>query len=62
MPGSASEDLESGQENGKIVLEKAEDDSVVDWNGPDDPENPRNWSPLKRNVHVTLVSVYTLWA
>lgn len=24
--------------------EKGEDPNLVDWNGPDDPENPKNWS------------------
>ncbi|CEI61322.1 Caffeine resistance protein 5 [Fusarium venenatum] len=35
--------------SGRIVdKEKGKDVHVVDWYGPDDPENPRNWSRIKR--------------
>ncbi|KAI0820695.1 MFS polyamine transporter [Trametes gibbosa] len=43
-----------------LRLEKAEDSTsdsdvmVVDWEGPDDPENPKNWS-IKKKWAVTLV-------
>lgn len=36
--------------------------NVADWNGPDDPENPLNWSPFKKNLHVAIVSLFTLTA
>ncbi|KAJ8606654.1 hypothetical protein MRB53_040790 [Persea americana] len=26
--------------------------SALDWDGPDDPENPLNWSPLKKGFHT----------
>lgn len=29
---------------------------VVDWDGPNDPENPMNWSPRLRWSHIMLVS------
>ncbi|KAG6816236.1 hypothetical protein H0H87_007563, partial [Tephrocybe sp. NHM501043] len=32
----------------------SEKDSVIEWDGPDDPENPRNWSKRRRWI-VTLV-------
>ncbi|KAI0161039.1 major facilitator superfamily domain-containing protein [Hypoxylon sp. FL1284] len=32
---------------------------VIDWDGPDDPENPLNWSSGKRWGHVTIVSLLT---
>lgn len=32
---------------------------LVSWNGPNDPENPMNWSTRKRINHVALVSVTT---
>lgn len=32
----------------KVDQEKGKDALVVDWYGPDDPENPRNWSRAKR--------------
>lgn len=38
------------------------DPNIVDWNGPDDPENPLNWSKTKKNLHVVIVSLFTLVA
>jgi len=26
--------------------------STADWNGPDDPDDPHNWSPRKRYAHI----------
>jgi hypothetical protein len=34
--------------------------NVVDWDGPDDPKNPQNWSPKKRVILIALVSFITL--
>ncbi|KAF7312747.1 MFS polyamine transporter [Mycena indigotica] len=33
---------------------------VVDWNGPDDPENPKNWSRSKKWAATAVVSAFTL--
>ncbi|GAQ03719.1 uncharacterized transporter C1529.01 [Aspergillus lentulus] len=30
------------------------------WDGPNDPENPLNWSSCKRNLHIIIVSLLTL--
>ena len=46
----------SGNENGpyneasgvKIDAEKGKDTSIIEWWGPDDPENPQNWSTVKK--------------
>ncbi|KAH8703333.1 putative MFS multidrug transporter [Talaromyces proteolyticus] len=36
------------------------DPNLVDWNGPDDPQNPMNW-PLSRKLVITVtISVITL--
>ncbi|KAE9379894.1 MFS general substrate transporter [Stipitochalara longipes BDJ] len=35
------------------------DYDIVDWDGPNDPENPLNWPRRKRVSHVVLVSVIT---
>ncbi|GJJ14206.1 hypothetical protein Clacol_008468 [Clathrus columnatus] len=32
---------------------------IVNWDGPDDPMNPRNWSPRKKWAAVGVVSSYT---
>lgn len=29
---------------------------TVDWDHPDDPENPRNWSASKSYGHVVIIS------
>ncbi len=49
--GTASEDNEAPV-----------DPNIVDWDGPDDPENPLNWSSTKKNLHVVIVSLFTLVA
>lgn len=36
--------------------EEAVDPHVVDWSGPDDPENPKNWSRAKQWSHIILVA------
>ncbi|KAI9366748.1 MFS multidrug transporter-like protein [Zopfochytrium polystomum] len=33
---------------------------IVDWDGPDDPANPRNWSNLKKWTVVAMLSIITL--
>ncbi|KAH8164328.1 hypothetical protein CIB48_g3938 [Xylaria polymorpha] len=38
------------------------DDNIVDWDGPDDPENPLRWSKTKKNVHIVIVSIFALVA
>ncbi|KAI0490343.1 major facilitator superfamily domain-containing protein [Xylaria cf. heliscus] len=38
------------------------DDNIVDWDGPDDPENPLRWSKAKKNLHIVLVSIFALVA
>lgn len=38
------------------------DPNIVDWDGPDDPENPLNWPKAWRTGHVVIVSILTLFA
>jgi hypothetical protein len=33
---------------------------VVDWEGHDDLENPRNWTTFEKNLHVVMISLFTL--
>lgn len=35
------------------------DPTVVDWESPDDPENPKNWSMKKKWAATFIVSVFT---
>lgn len=58
-------DLESRQ-NTQLPVQAADElkvkDDIVDWNGPDDPENPLNWPFWKRIAQVILASVFVLYA
>ncbi|KAK8000838.1 MFS multidrug transporter [Apiospora marii] len=38
---------------------KSEDEVVVSWDGPDDPENPLNWTWKRKWVATILVSCFT---
>jgi hypothetical protein len=52
-------------EPGNLVLEMSPDKEsgmaevtdIVDWDGPEDPENRMNWPKRKRLSHVALVSI-----
>lgn len=35
------------------------DPELITWDGPDDPQYPRNWSNTRKWVSTTLVSLYT---
>lgn len=40
--------------------EKApKDPNVVDWDGPDDPANPMNWTSAKKVAAIAIVSLIT---
>lgn len=39
-----------------------QDPNIVDWDGPEDPANPLNWSKFLRYLHIILVSLFTLYA
>ncbi|KAF2160186.1 hypothetical protein M409DRAFT_70555 [Zasmidium cellare ATCC 36951] len=42
--------------------EKEVESNIVDWDGPQDPQNPRNWPTWTRMMQVVLVSVFLLTA
>lgn len=35
------------------------DEDLVNWNGPDDPQNPMNWSTAKKITAIGIVSLIT---
>ncbi|KAL6791377.1 major facilitator superfamily domain-containing protein [Trichoderma sp. SZMC 28013] len=54
-------DLELGDD----VIEKSptvrpDDPNLIKWNGPDDPENPKNWTHRRKWAAVFCVSCFTL--
>jgi hypothetical protein len=47
-------------------VERAEEritsNTALDWNGPNDPENPLNWSKWKRFYHVVPPAIISFTA
>lgn len=39
---------------------EAPDANIVDWDGPQDPANPQNWSLRKKWAHIIMVSLFAL--
>ncbi|KAM3464017.1 hypothetical protein MY5147_003340 [Beauveria neobassiana] len=55
-------DLEVGEDDDRGSNSKeqhAPDPNLVTWDGPDDVENPKNWSLNKKWLDVILVSLFT---
>ncbi|OJJ48235.1 hypothetical protein ASPZODRAFT_62938 [Penicilliopsis zonata CBS 506.65] len=44
-------------EKGDVIV--STDLVTVDWDGPDDPENPVNWKPSRKAPTIVLISVMT---
>ncbi|KAK3935595.1 putative MFS transporter [Diplogelasinospora grovesii] len=54
----------NGGENEKTsqTLPEGSNADIVDWQGPTDPANPRNWKRGAKLMHVSLVSSFTLFS
>lgn len=50
----ATNQLEKGIDN---ELEEA---NLVDWDGPSDSTNPKNWSKRKKWTHIVIISLLAL--
>jgi hypothetical protein len=46
----------------QTAVEQETKDNIVDWDGPDDPQNPLNWPAFKRMTQVVLASTFLLTA
>ncbi|MCJ1416310.1 hypothetical protein MMC32_002645 [Xylographa parallela] len=60
--GAASEqDLEAGtaQLEKKKTSRSVKDPNLVTWEGPDDPENPKNWTRKRKWLATLVVSSFT---
>jgi len=42
------------------VSEKRTDPLIIDWDGPNDPHNPLNWSKGKKTIAILILSMLTL--
>jgi hypothetical protein len=51
---------ETDLERNHDASEKQDASDKVDWDGPDDPANPMNWSASFRVGNVVIVSAMTL--
>lgn len=59
---AGSEKSKSDKQTQPAVSEESKSDTVVDWDGPMDPQNPRNWPAWKRMTQVVLASLFLLTA
>lgn len=39
---------------------KENDPNIVDWDGPDDPQNPQNWPASQKWMNIAVISILTL--
>lgn len=46
--------------SGENPMVNDENENTVDFDGPDDPENPLNWSPAYKWGIVSLISIMSL--
>lgn len=63
-PQSPQDDTDvEGAQNQQIPSEKQveKDPHLVDWDGPDDPENPQNFSKLRKWIITVTMSSMTMW-
>ena len=54
--------LEKPSSSTGTMVDEPTDPNVVDWDGPHDPEHPLNWSKTQKNLHLVIVSLFTLAA
>ncbi|KAI0111763.1 MFS general substrate transporter [Daldinia grandis] len=57
--GGSEQDVEAGVDNRETTADEKDPD-LVDWDGPDDPENPANWSDKKKWLNIAILSIMTL--
>lgn len=55
----ANPDLEKGQPPATLQPTELHPDNVVDYDGPDDPENPFNWPRWKKGRQLVLMAFNT---
>lgn len=53
---------QQSSEPDQTAIKQETKDNVVDWDGPGDPQNPRNWPAWKRMTQVVLASAFLLTA
>lgn len=43
-----------------VEMKSEEDPNIVNWDGPDDPKNPRNWGQGFKLLNVLLIGLSIL--
>lgn len=60
---NASEELGGGRTPEKMdhvpTVAQTQDETIVDWQGPQDPENPLHWSTMRKVVMIGNISFIT---
>jgi hypothetical protein len=55
-----AQDMEKDVESAaSSPVEVTSDGNIVDWDGPDDCNNPQNWSLAKKGVNILILSILT---
>ena len=63
LGNDSTSDVEAGRQVAAASpVAEEKDVNVVDWDGPDDPANPRNWSARMRLANVVCISAFSLYA
>ncbi len=57
---SSNQDVERQSGQGIAQEKETRDPNIVDWDGPDDPANPMNWSSRKKVAAIGIVSLITM--
>lgn len=57
---SAGSDGVKKKPTAEETTEQNQDPNIVDWDGPDDPENPMNWPEKKKWLNVAVLSILTI--
>lgn len=56
-----NKDMEKGAGTDNEASIATKDPDAVDWDGPDDPANPRNWTRAQKMANIVLVSLSVLY-
>ena len=53
---------DSGEKKDAAANDDVVDPNIVDWDGPNDPANPRTWSKKRKMLNTSLVSLSVLYS
>ena len=58
---ASSLEMASLDQDATHIVAKESDPNLVDWDGPEDPENPLNWYPATANSRIMSAPLLTLF-